>query len=102
MEKLTRKQVREHVQDPANWEIIPGNDYVRAARMVYGSKTYIRVDNAQIINYANAFVWKKEEPEIGFRTLMYYRWNPAEGDCNSISFTQLCDEIYQTSVAFGG
>ncbi len=91
--KLTRKQADEYVRDPANWEIIPGNEYVRAARMEFKGTTYIRFDKKSVENYFEAVIKKTEPVRTKFTPSEYTKM--LEGGYSiPVSKTTITNEIY--------
>ncbi len=92
--KLTRKQADEYVRDPANWEIIPGNEYVRAARMEFKGTTYIRIDKKSIENYFEAVINKTEPVRTKFAPEHYRKIGLADGIIHVFTKSQIADEIY--------
>ena len=68
--KMTHKQAEAYVQDPANWEIIPGNEYFRVARMTFAGNEYLRFDEKVVVNHSEVFGGLPAKKEF---VPMYYR-----------------------------
>lgn len=88
--KMTKKQAEAYVKDPANWEIIPGNEYFRTARMTFAGTEYLRFDEKVVVNHSDAFRGLPAKKEF---VPMYYR-RVAEPFTYATRELAIADEIY--------
>lgn len=95
---MTRKEVKEYIEDPTNWAVVQGNQFVQVAILRYPAdfdilQTQYRYD----LNH-----WKRTakrddyQPRIVWQGGSFFHYDPKTSAMfNSISRTQLENMIYE-------
>lgn len=92
---MTRKQIKDYIEDPANWHTVPGNDLVQVQMLDFGNLHYAAIATKVILNITGILL-NHEEPVTGFRAMTYHRYDP-ELNCfrDTVSKTSMEKEIYE-------
>lgn len=97
MAKMTRKQVKEFLNNDENWTIIPGNLYVRLETLDYQDLHYAAIAHKHVAN-AYRLYRSDEEPIVEFHRFSYHildREHQALG--YSVSMTEMENKIFERS-----
>lgn len=98
---MTRKEVKAFLDNPDNWEIIPGNQYVQVALLDFKD-----LHIAQIMYRHDENLWryytKREDytPRFEWPTLSFWYYDPENNSMlNSASLTEIMNKIYERDKA---
>ena len=95
MPRMTKKEVRQFIDNPENWKVIDGNRYVRAALLDIGPLHYIKIEQRCITNHSEMFL-HNADPETGFSSISYSNYDPdLECVLYSTSRTEMENRIYE-------
>lgn len=93
---MTRKQVKDFIEDINNWRVIPGNQYVQCAVMIYWDMHIVQI---QTKHDANAWKYRTKQddckPLLEWQTGTFWIFDPdTDALLYTISRTELENKIY--------
>lgn len=94
---MTRKQVKAFIENPNNWLEVPGNTFVRAAKLIYPGMHIIQIQHRHDLN-AWKLISKRDGyiPRLVWQGLSYWAFDPDTlALLYSISRTELENKIYE-------
>lgn len=94
---MTRKQVKEFVEDINNWRIVPGNQYVQIALLDFKDLHIALIMYRHDMNYWKYFTNRDDyTPSIAWQTMSYWYYDPeSETLLNNTSQTEVMNKIYE-------
>jgi hypothetical protein len=94
---MTRKQIKDYIEDPVNWYTVPGNDLVQVQMLDFGNLHYAAIATKAILNITGIYL-NHEDPVTGFRAMTYHRYDP-DLNCfrDTVSKTAMVNEIFKES-----
>ena len=93
---MNRKEVKDFIENDANWEVVAGNDYIRLEILRFGSLAFGQIAQNEILNRTEMII-HQAEPVYGFKRMGYFYELDEEhhGMGYSVSFTSVQDRIYK-------
>ena len=97
---MTRKQVKEFVDNIENWRIIPGNEYIQLAVLDFGGLHYANIMERRDRSIYRYLTAQENAPDIQWATGTYHIYDPENGVLvYSTSKSQIENKIYEVQKA---
>ena len=97
---MTRKQVKEFVEDLNNWRIIPGNEYIQLAVLDFGGLHYANIMERRDRSIYRYLTAQENTPDIQWCWGTYHIYDPENGVLvYSTSKSQIENKIYEVQKA---
>lgn len=93
---MTRKEVKAYIDDPNNWAVIPGNEFVQCAVMEYWDLHIIQIQHKHDENaWKRATKYEDTLPKLVWQTGTFWIFDPeTRALLYTISRTELENKIY--------
>ena len=94
---MTRKQVKEFIEDINNWRIIPGNQYVQIALLDFKDLHIAQIMYRHDLNHWKSVTSRDDyTPNISWQTMSFWYYDPeSETMQNSTSQTEVMNKLYE-------
>ena len=97
---MTRKQVKEFVEDLNNWRIIPGNQYIQLAVLDFADLHFANIMERRDRSIYRYLTAQENAPDIQWATGTYHIYDPENGVLvYSTSKSQIENKIYEVQKA---
>ena len=97
---MTRKQVKEFVEDLNNWRIIPGNEYIQLAVLDFADLHFANIMERRDRSIYRYLTAQENAPDIQWATGTYHIYDPENGVLvYSTSKSQIENKIYEVQKA---
>ena len=97
---MTRKQVKDFVEDLNNWRIIPGNEYIQLAVLDFADLHFANIMERRDRSIYRYLTAQENAPDIQWATGTYHIYDPENGVLvYSTSKSQIENKIYEVQKA---
>lgn len=96
MSRMTRKQVKEFVEDLNNWTVIPGNEYVQLAVLEFNGLRFAQIMYRRDVNKWRELTKQDYTPKIEWSPQSYWDFDSVTNTLGSnFSRTYIENRIYE-------
>ena len=97
---MTRKQVKDFVEDLNNWRIIPGNEFIQLAVLDFADLHFANIMERRDISIYRYLTAQENTPDIQWCWGTYHIYDPDTGVLvYSTSKSQIENKIYEVQKA---